>query len=134
MPLVRSSILYYYYSFYVTLDGMLLRASIFLVGTVLFGANEKNFTYLALGDSVAYGLDVTLLSLDPTRPLPTPSDFTGYPEVIARREHLLTPKKEVNTSCPGETSRSFVHGDTPDNGCYGPGPDGEPPFKTWVGL
>jgi lysophospholipase L1-like esterase len=101
------------------------------VTTTLHAANEKNYTYLALGDSVAFGLDPNLLVL---KPLPTPYDFVGYPEAIADAEHLLKSKRLVNSSCPGETSDSFVTPGGRDLGCHDLGPDGEPPFKTWIGL
>jgi lysophospholipase L1-like esterase len=97
----------------------------------LIGGNEKNYTYLALGDSVAFGLDVTLLSPDSP---PSPDAFTGYPEAIAAIEHLQQSKKEVNAACPGETSSSFVTGGTRDYGCNDLGPQGQPPFKTSIGL
>lgn len=103
---------------------VLAATSMLLTGT-LFGANDKNFTYLALGDSVAFGLNPTLL----VPPLPPPSVFVGYPEVIASDEHLLTSKKEVNASCPGETSDSFVTPGARDFGCHSAGPQGQPPFK-----
>src|SRR5947209_14988455 len=77
-----------------------------------FAGNDKNYTYLALGDSVAYGLDPTKLG-DPSI---TQASFTGYPETVAAIEHLLESKKEVNAACPGETSTSFINGG-PDYGC-----------------
>ena len=104
-------------------------ASLLVTGT-LWGDNEKNYTYLALGDSVAYGLDVRLLG---HHPLPMPSMFVGYPEIVAQQEDQPA-KKRVNASCPGETSSSFVTPGAPDYGCHGLGPRGEPPFKTWIGL
>jgi lysophospholipase L1-like esterase len=100
-----------------------------LPGTLTAADNSKS-TYLALGDSVAYGLDVTLL-LPPPAPPPPPSAFTGYPEILASTLHF---GKEINTSCPGETSGSFIKGAPPDLGCYGPGPQGQPPFKASIGL
>jgi lysophospholipase L1-like esterase len=103
-----------------------------LASSTLFAGNEKNYTYLALGDSVAFGLNPILL--DPTQPPPSPSAFKGYPEFLADAAHLTMSKKEVNAACPGETSGSFVSGTVPDLGCYGPGPQGQPPFKTWIGL
>src|SRR5579872_2960162 len=102
----------------------------------LSAANESNYTYLALGDSIAYGLNVLLLPPSPftQKPLPTPYEFVGYPEVISDQLHLAQSKKEVDASCPGETSGSFyVHG-APDYGCHDKGPQGQPPFKTWIGL
>src|SRR4051794_7123206 len=78
-----------------------------------FGGNDKNYTYLALGDSVAFG------TLDPKfAGSPSAADFIGYPEVFAGWEHLLQSKKEVNAACPGETSGSFINGLPPDAGCY----------------
>lgn len=98
----------------------------------LRAANDSNYTYLALGDSVPFGMDVRLLFAAP--PLPTAFDFVGYPEAIASAEHLLKSKKLVNSSCPGETSSSFVTAGAEDFGCHSMGPDGEPPFKNWIGL
>jgi lysophospholipase L1-like esterase len=76
----------------------------------LFGGNEKNFTYLALGDSIAFGYDPTVVN-------PTPDKYIGYPERVADIEHLLQSKKEVNAACPGETSGSFLVLGAPDNHC-----------------
>ncbi len=105
-----------------------------LCGSLIAG-NEGNYTYLALGDSIAFGLDVTLLPVPPaTAPVPSPSVFVGYPEEIAVLAHLAQSKKEVNASCPGETSASFVTAGAPDYGCNFAGPQGQPPFKGWVGL
>jgi len=98
--------------------------------TIGWAGNESNFTYLALGDSVAFGLNPTLL----TQPPPPPTVFTGYPETLASWLHLANSKKEVNAACPGETSGSFIDAGVPDYGCHSPGPQGQPPFKTWVGL
>jgi lysophospholipase L1-like esterase len=94
----------------------------------LFGGNDKNFTYLALGDSIAFGYDPTVVN-------PTPDKFTGYPEIVAQLEHLLQSKKEVNAACPGETSGSFLNILAPDNGCHpSQGPPASPGFKAAVGL
>jgi lysophospholipase L1-like esterase len=89
-----------------------------LLAAPVFAANENNYTYLALGDSVAFGYD-------PTVTAPAPAKFTGYPEIVAEIEHLLKSKKEVNAACPGETSSSFLIGG-PDNGCAA--------FKANIGL
>lgn len=102
-----------------------------LLSSTLFAGNEKNYTYLALGDSVAFGLDVRLLV---NVPLPSPTAFTGYPEIVAQEDQPLAAKKHVNAACPGETAASFAIAGAPDLGCHGPGPQGQPPFKTWIGL
>ena len=95
-----------------------------------FAGNEKNYGYLALGDSVSFGLNPTILGQIPP---PRPEDFTGYPQIVAERKKLLKTKKAIDASCPGETSASFLLG-PPDNGCMGPGPQGQPPFRTSIGL
>jgi lysophospholipase L1-like esterase len=100
------------------------------LATPMLAGNPTNYTYLALGDSIAFGYS----PLVPLSPLPSPSEYTGYPEVVAEFEHLLQSKKEVNAACPGETSGSFISGAPPDNGCYGTGPQGQPGFKDSVGL
>jgi lysophospholipase L1-like esterase len=98
----------------------------------LLAANESDYTFLALGDSIAFGFNPTLFN--PTLPPPTPAQFTGYPEVVAQVEHLLKSKKEVNAACPGETSASFWILGAPDNGCNSAGPQGQPSFKASIGL
>lgn len=92
--------------------------------------------YLALGDSIPFGMDVTLLV--PGRPLPTPNQFVGYPEIM--RDLSLRIRNLTNASCPGETSGSFLDIAAPDNGCNHPHlqpgqtPAELPPFKTTIGL
>jgi len=103
-----------------------------VIAAPMFAGNETDYTYLALGDSIPFGYNPTLFS--PSLPTPTPAQFTGYPEVVAQIEHLLQSQKEVNAGCPGETSGSFWIAGAPDNGCNGLGPDGQPPFKTSIGL
>ena len=80
-------------------------------------AQNANYTYLALGESISFGYD-------PTVAVPAPNKFTGYPEVVA--EILRESNKEVNASCPGETSGSFILFGAPDNGCQA--------FKNAFGL
>ncbi len=79
--------------------------AIAVLATPMLAGNDTNYTYLALGDPIAFGFNPTLFS--PTLPTPTPSDFVGYPEIVAQVENLLQSKKEVNAACPGETSASF---------------------------
>jgi len=80
--------------------------------------NESNYRYLALGDSVAFGYNPTVTNL-------VPESFVGYPELVADALHMATSKKEVNASCPGQSSSSFLYGG-PDIGCE--------PFRAAVGL
>lgn len=99
--------------------------------------NNNNYTYLALGDSIPFGLNALLLP-PYSEQTPTPAAFTGYPEVVAKAENLLESAKEVNASCPGETSGSFLNTAVPDYGCnsphFQPPAPTLPPFKSSIGL
>ena len=99
----------------------------------VFGFNENNYTYLALGDSVSFGFDPTLLPPFSTS-LPGPDKFVGYPEIVAQAQNLLKSKKLSNTSCPGESSGSFLVVGVRDLGCNWAGPQGQPPWKPTIGL
>ena len=74
-------------------------------------------TYLALGDSVAFGYV-------PPEAVPAPNysdprSFVGYPEDLARALHI----RVSNASCPGETTASFLVPGAQSNGCENsPGP------------
>jgi hypothetical protein len=70
----------------------------------LMAAPSKSF--LSLGNSIAFGFSPLVA--------PVPTNYIGYPEVIAARGHKVT-----NPSCPGETSSSFFSTTAPDNGCRG---------------
>jgi hypothetical protein len=102
-----------------------------------FAGNNHNFTYLALGDSVPFGMNVNLVPpLSTVKP--TPSEFIGYPETVAALDRLIGLNTLINAACPGETSGSFLNVMTKDNGCNSdhlqpPAPP-LPPFKTTVGL
>jgi lysophospholipase L1-like esterase len=68
-------------------------------------------TYLALGDSVAFGYV-------PSNAVPAPNyydprSFVGYPEDLARALHV----RVSNASCPGETTASFLFPGAQSNGC-----------------
>src|ERR1700692_2390125 len=68
--------------------------------TPVTGSNP-NGTYLALGDSVAFGYA-------PPQAVPAPNyanagSFVGYPEDVAE----LLGERVSNASCPGETSTSM---------------------------
>jgi lysophospholipase L1-like esterase len=63
--------------------------------------------YLALGDSITYGIQPTKVT-----PGTVPSAFdTGYVDVFAARLRKLSPKiRVVNYGCPGETTVTFTRG------------------------
>jgi lysophospholipase L1-like esterase len=82
-----------------------------LGGTVRAAAPSPQSYYLALGDSIAYGFQPAKAKAG----LP-PSGFnTGYVDVFAARLRTVAPKiRVVNYSCPGESTKTFIHG-----GCSG---------------
>ena len=70
-----------------------------------------NGTYLALGDSVAFGYV-------PPQAVPAPNykdarSFVGYPEDVARALRI----RVSNAACPGETTASFLVPGALSNGC-----------------
>jgi lysophospholipase L1-like esterase len=114
---------------------VVLIASVFVVAAVaVIGAGPvsakpvtgkgANGTYLALGDSVAFGYQ-------PPAAVPAPKyrdahSFVGYPEFLAQlvNEHV------ANASCPGETSTSLLTGAN-SNGCEDfPAPSPVPPYRS----
>jgi lysophospholipase L1-like esterase len=64
----------------------------------------KKGELLALGDSIAFGYN-------PFGDFTKENKFKGYPEA------LKDDFKVTNSSCPGETSGSFLSATAPDNGC-----------------
>jgi lysophospholipase L1-like esterase len=95
---------------------LLATASLFLLGAVPAQADgggnrdEGNpppkQTYLALGDSVAFGTD-------PNKLPSQPATFSGYTDIVASSLNL----KETNPSCPGEASGGFINVTGLDNVC-----------------
>lgn len=72
---------------------------------------DRNGTYLALGDSVAFGYV-------PPNAVPAPNyfdahSFVGYPEDLAQ----LLGERVSNASCPGETTASMLTAGAQSNGC-----------------
>jgi lysophospholipase L1-like esterase len=66
--------------------------------------------YLALGDSMAYGIQPAKVSAG----LPPSGFHTGYVDVFAARLRALAPKiRVVNYGCPGESTKTFVDGGCP---------------------
>jgi lysophospholipase L1-like esterase len=70
-----------------------------------------NGTYLALGDSVAFGY--VPQEAVPAPDYLDPSSFVGYPEDVAQALHIPV----SNASCPGETTASFYIPGAQSNGC-----------------
>jgi len=73
--------------------------------------SDANGTYLALGDSVAFGYV-------PPQAVPAPKyddahSFVGYPEYLAEQLN----ERVSNASCPGETSASLLYAGAQSNGC-----------------
>lgn len=73
-------------------------------------ATDNNYNYLALGESISFGFDPNLIGQPPSK-------YTGYPEIDADILFQRNRSKEVNASCPGETSGSFITVGAPDNHC-----------------
>ncbi len=73
--------------------------------------SNANGTYLALGDSVAFGYV-------PPNAVPAPNyfdahSFIGYPEYLAQQLN----ERVSNASCPGETTASMLVAGAQSNGC-----------------
>jgi lysophospholipase L1-like esterase len=73
--------------------------------------SDANGTYLALGDSVAFGYV-------PAAAVPAPNyldahSFVGYPEYLAQQ----LDERVSNASCPGETTASLLDAGAQSNGC-----------------
>ncbi|HXN02048.1 MAG TPA: SGNH/GDSL hydrolase family protein [Candidatus Dormibacteraeota bacterium] len=65
------------------------------------GNHQDGGTYLALGDSVAFGYSPLLVNAGLAG---NPNVFVGYPEIAAKSLDM----KDVNASCPGETTGGFI--------------------------
>jgi lysophospholipase L1-like esterase len=86
-----------------------------------------NGTYLALGDSVAFGYV-------PPEAVPVPNyqsanSFVGYPEAVGQALRLGV----WNASCPGETTDSMLAAGAPSYGCEN-NPDGSPGYRALYPL
>jgi lysophospholipase L1-like esterase len=91
------------------------------------GGSAAYGTYLALGDSVAFGYR-------PPQAVPAPdyfdpSSFVGYPEDVAGALHL----RLSNAACPGETTASMFVPGAQSNGCEN-SPNGSPGYRTLYPL
>jgi lysophospholipase L1-like esterase len=85
----------------------LLSAFAFAVlGAVPASATSEGHSYLALGDSVAFGFD-------PHADKSNAANFTGYPEIVAQGLNI----EDVNASCSGEATGGFLSSTGTDNVC-----------------
>ncbi|HSO93688.1 MAG TPA: GDSL-type esterase/lipase family protein, partial [Candidatus Dormibacteraeota bacterium] len=71
---------------------------------------RENSTYLALGDSYAFGFNPIVYASGGAS---NAANFPGYADLVARKLGLNL----TNAACPGETSGSMISGMRPDNGC-----------------
>jgi lysophospholipase L1-like esterase len=87
---------------------LLAAVALALPGTAaVLGQDAPQSYYLALGDSIAYGIQ-------PGRGGQPPSSDNGYVDLFAARLRKLSPKiKLVNYGCPGESSVTFTRGGCP---------------------
>ena len=87
------------------LVGLTLALAVLIVAAR--GATTSESYYLALGDSITYGLQPTK-----AKPGARPSDFkTGYVDVVAARMRKRSSSLEVvNYGCPGESTVTFARG------------------------
>jgi lysophospholipase L1-like esterase len=83
--------------------------SIGLLTLPVSAQSSNNPTYLAIGDSIAFGYNPLVLG--------SADNFTGYPEVVSGSKRVQHVKELMNIACPGETSASFISEGVPDNGC-----------------
>ena len=69
-------------------------------------------TYLALGDSLAYGMQIGRLKHEiASGDVKAASFDTGYVDILARKIRATTPDLHVvDLGCPGETTSSFISG------------------------
>jgi lysophospholipase L1-like esterase len=73
------------------------------------GSAPKRY-YLALGDSIAYGIQPAKVNAG----LPPSGFHTGYVDVFGARLRGLVPKlRIVNYGCPGESTKTFLAGHCP---------------------
>ncbi len=92
------------------------------------GAAQVGSTYLALGDSLAYGYHAAQFKSElESKGFVEPATFDeGYVDDFGAALKLVNPKlKTINDGCPGETTETFIHGSGVPGTCAG-GPTGTP--------
>jgi lysophospholipase L1-like esterase len=92
------------------------------------GAAQIESTYLALGDSLAYGYHAAQFKSElESKGFVEPATFNdGYVDDFGAALKLLHPGLQtINDGCPGETTETFIHGSGLPGYCAG-GPTGTP--------
>jgi lysophospholipase L1-like esterase len=81
-------------------------AALALLAAPASANDDQESSYLALGDSYAFGYNPLVSQLNP-------ANSPGYSDSVAATLELQL----TNAACPGETSLSMITGTRPDNGC-----------------
>jgi lysophospholipase L1-like esterase len=109
-----------------------LAAAFAALGAIAFtpvaGAANVGSTYLALGDSLAYGYHAAQFKSElESKGFVEPETFDhGYVDDFGATLKLVNPKLQiVNDGCPGETTETFINGSGVTGFCAG-GPTGTP--------
>jgi lysophospholipase L1-like esterase len=92
-------------------------------------------TYLALGDSLAYGYHAAQFNQElKEKGVVNPANFKdGYVDDFAKVLKLVNPKLNVvNDGCPGETTETFIHGSGVGPAYCAGGPTGSPFPKAFL--
>jgi len=87
-----------------------IAAALALLAVPASAGDHQQSTYLALGDSFAFGFNPNVVLAGGAS---NPANFPGYTDTVAGTLGL----KLTNAACPGETSGSLISGVRPDNGC-----------------
>jgi lysophospholipase L1-like esterase len=84
-------------------------------------SNPSASSYLALGDSIAYGYQA--VKFNSQLPTPNPASFnTGYVDLFLQHMQQTNPGMvAINEGCPGETTNSLINGFNPAGGLCGRG-------------
>lgn len=88
------------------LSAVLFATAFLVLGAIPVSAASEGHSYLALGDSVPFGFN-------PLVDASNASNFTGYPEIVAKTLNI----EDVNATCPGEATGGFISLTGTDNVC-----------------
>jgi lysophospholipase L1-like esterase len=98
-----------------------------LTSAATASAAKIGSTYLALGDSLAYGYHAAQFKSELEKGTVEPSTFDeGYVDDFGAALKLVNPRLQtINDGCPGETTETFINGSGLTGYCAG-GPTGTP--------